>query len=110
MLTTSSKIYYQHPNPSLLITTNSQNDGSETFDFDLEISSGTEGTVEVKTKITSMKYKTAIGASSVEDNGLTLPATGNSTEIPIAIEEYFTGAVSKYEINCPFSISGDLHL
>lgn len=63
MLTTSGKILYQHPDPSLLIVTNSEQDGLSTFDFDLEVSSENQGAVEVKTKISSMKYKTAIGQS-----------------------------------------------
>lgn len=106
----SGQVFYQYPEPTLVITSNiPDSEYKEDLSLSITVSSDKEKK-NVAAKVTSYNYPVKIEVSNVDDNGLTLPETGGNQTIPFPVDQYFTGSVANYKIVCPYCLVGTLQL
>lgn len=110
LVSRSGQVFYQFQEPALIITSNiPDNEYKEDLSLSIMISSGKSNS-SVSTKVTSYNYPVKIGVSSVEDNGLLFPESGNNQIISFPVDKYFTGSVANYKITCPYCLDGTVKL
>ena len=80
----------------------------EDFTLDISIDNG-DDKQEVISNLTVLNYPSIITATP-QKNTLKLPEVGDDKIIPISLEDYFSGSVSGFTIDCPYVLDKTLTL